>query len=180
MKHPCQRAPCYFAWGCFRYFGWEREPRRKLRCRCIYFQAPFNAPPAHVCKSCVRRSAWKASQDQRLYWQLGCPPRRIVGCGYRPSPLQGALVAQMPIWQPRILVPLAGIEPALLAELDFESSASTNSATGAYRARPGRPKRSRSRRNIAGGEGGSTRSCQGCPEEIRRRWPERLGFARPA
>ena len=32
-----------------------------------------------------------------------------------------------------LLVPLAGIEPALLAELDFESSASTNSATGAYR-----------------------------------------------
>jgi hypothetical protein len=31
------------------------------------------------------------------------------------------------------LVPLAGIEPALLAELDFESSASTNSATGAFR-----------------------------------------------
>lgn len=30
------------------------------------------------------------------------------------------------------MVPLAGIEPALLAELDFESSASTNSATGAY------------------------------------------------
>ena len=30
-----------------------------------------------------------------------------------------------------VLVPLAGIEPALLAELDFESSASTNSATGA-------------------------------------------------
>jgi hypothetical protein len=31
------------------------------------------------------------------------------------------------------LVPLAGVEPALLAELDFESSASTNSATGARR-----------------------------------------------
>lgn len=31
----------------------------------------------------------------------------------------------------KVLVPLAGIEPALLAELDFESSASTNSATGA-------------------------------------------------
>ena len=30
-----------------------------------------------------------------------------------------------------MLVPLAGVEPALLAELDFESSASTNSATGA-------------------------------------------------
>ena len=37
----------------------------------------------------------------------------------------------------RSVVPLAGIEPALLAELDFESSASTSSATGAL----GRPLR---------------------------------------
>ncbi len=29
------------------------------------------------------------------------------------------------------MVPLAGLEPALLAETDFESVASTNSATGA-------------------------------------------------
>jgi hypothetical protein len=42
------------------------------------------------------------------------------------------------------LVPLAGIEPALLAELDFESSASTSSATGAF----GGP---RNRRREAGG-----------------------------
>jgi hypothetical protein len=42
------------------------------------------------------------------------------------------------------MVPLAGIEPALLAELDFESSASTNSATGAWRV-------SRSQRAEAGG-----------------------------
>ncbi len=39
----------------------------------------------------------------------------------------------------RALVPLAGIEPALLAELDFESSASTNSATGAFATPAGRP-----------------------------------------
>src|SRR5689334_22347362 len=32
---------------------------------------------------------------------------------------------------PQIMVPLARLERALLAELDFESSASTNSATGA-------------------------------------------------
>src|SRR5690242_8889629 len=32
----------------------------------------------------------------------------------------------------RRLVPLAGIEPALREELDFESSASTSSATGAF------------------------------------------------
>src|SRR5688500_10215801 len=41
------------------------------------------------------------------------------------------------------LVPLARVERALLAELDFESSASTNSATGAWgelsSARPARP-----------------------------------------
>jgi hypothetical protein len=38
------------------------------------------------------------------------------------------------------MVPLAGIEPALLAELDFESSASTNSATGALATPAGRPR----------------------------------------
>ena len=38
-----------------------------------------------------------------------------------------------------VLVPLAGIEPALLAELDFESSASTNSATGAFATAAARP-----------------------------------------
>src|SRR5437879_470471 len=54
------------------------------------------------------------------------------------------------------VVPLAGIEPALLAELDFESSASTNSATGAFARLAGR-RRSRSRRNIAGGDCRSTR-----------------------
>ena len=42
--------------------------------------------------------------------------------------------------RPNKLVPLAGIEPALLAELDFESSASTSSATGAF-APPGPKKR---------------------------------------
>src|SRR5579872_4384074 len=57
-----------------------------------------------------------------------------------------------------ILVPLAGIEPALLAELDFESSASTSSATGAF----GRPwPARRSRRNIAAGLGWSTRCEEG-------------------
>jgi hypothetical protein len=56
-----------------------------------------------------------------------------------------------------LLVPLAGIEPALLAELDFESSASTSSATGASGGVAEWPA-SRSRRNIAGDPGGSTRA----------------------
>jgi hypothetical protein len=47
------------------------------------------------------------------------------------------------------LVPLAGIEPALLAELDFESSASTNSATGAQPGRgPGRGAEYSARRRL--------------------------------
>jgi hypothetical protein len=49
-------------------------------------------------------------------------------------------------------VPLAGVEPALLAELDFESSASTNSATGA---RTG--KRRRAARILVGAAAPSTR-----------------------
>ena len=56
-----------------------------------------------------------------------------------------------------LLVPLAGIEPALLAELDFESSASTSSATGAF-GRGARGPVRRSGRNIAGGLRGSTRA----------------------
>lgn len=55
-----------------------------------------------------------------------------------------------------LLVPLAGIEPALLAELDFESSASTSSATGALGTSAGAG--SRSGRNIAGGACRSTRA----------------------
>lgn len=51
------------------------------------------------------------------------------------------------------MVPLAGIEPALLAELDFESSASTSSATGAPAA-PGRWRgRVRSGRDYSGPPG---------------------------
>src|SRR5229473_5899526 len=40
-KHPCQRPPCYFAWGCFRYFSWKREPRRPLRVRGGATRSPF-------------------------------------------------------------------------------------------------------------------------------------------
>jgi hypothetical protein len=54
------------------------------------------------------------------------------------------------------LVPLAGIEPALLAELDFESSASTSSATGAFALSRGRAWRSG--RTIAGARAWSTRT----------------------
>src|SRR5947209_1440659 len=55
------------------------------------------------------------------------------------------------------MVPLAGIEPALLAELDFESSASTNSATGALGRRPQGQCREAGR-NIAVGLPRSTRA----------------------
>jgi hypothetical protein len=62
--------------------------------------------------------------------------------GWRRQPFAGieGLLSGVCGWRRTIaeelLVPLAGIEPALLAELDFESSASTNSATGAFGHRP--------------------------------------------
>jgi hypothetical protein len=55
------------------------------------------------------------------------------------------------------MVPLAGIEPALLAELDFESSASTSSATGAFGRGP-EGRCGEAGGNIAGGLRGSTRA----------------------
>ena len=39
---------------------------------------------------------------------------------------------KIPVWGFVFLVALVGLEPTLLAELDFESSASTNSATGPW------------------------------------------------
>src|SRR5947209_8840129 len=68
------------------------------------------------------------------------------------------LFARISLWlnEQRRLVPLAGIEPALLAELDFESSASTSSATGALGwSQDGA---SRSRRTIAMDKPRSTRA----------------------
>jgi hypothetical protein len=148
--------PCYFAWGCFRYFSREREPRRKLRLQCTHFPDRVQCAGACVqelCKTvCLEREPKPA-----ILLVIGTPAVTDSRRGYRRSPLPGR--AQMPIRLPQMLVPLAGIEPALLAELDFESSASTSSATGAHRAPVVRPG-SRSRRNIAGGLGGSTRACR--------------------
>src|SRR5437588_12553726 len=56
------------------------------------------------------------------------------------------VIAENERWRMRAdgrLVPLAGIEPALLAELDFESSASTSSATGAFVRPPSRGNRAK-------------------------------------
>lgn len=61
------------------------------------------------------------------------------------------------------MVPLAGIEPALLAELDFESSASTSSATGA---RAAEFIRLRSARTIAVPESGSTRRAEATADTL--------------
>jgi hypothetical protein len=51
------------------------------------------------------------------------------GFGFVPAAIGGAI--RLTLSSDKRVVPLAGIEPALLAELDFESSASTSSATGA-------------------------------------------------
>ena len=84
-----------------------------------------NSGPAHICIS---------KRSSRM-----CRPSSP--CWLRRASLAASLRESMGLAAPsvaakrRSLVPLAGIEPALLAELDFESSASTSSATGAF----GRP-----------------------------------------
>src|SRR4051794_4548273 len=82
--------------------------------------------------------------------------RFASGCDGQASSLRFCVAAPSEAAEQRSLVPLAGIEPALLAELDFESSASTSSATGALGRQLEPP--SRSRRNIAAGSCGSTRA----------------------
>ncbi len=54
---------------------------------------------------------------------------KVAGSSHRRPP--GDLIRAR--CRDEILVPLAGIEPALLAESDFESDASTSSAIGATR-----------------------------------------------
>src|SRR3569623_170460 len=78
-----------------------------------------------IVRPCAIHSARKRSATNTIY--LICKNCSVMGIRLR-TPKNKALV------------PLAGIEPALLAELDFESSASTSSATGAL-ARTGQARR---------------------------------------
>jgi hypothetical protein len=68
-----------------------------------------------LCAGAYDRRAWRA-KGREIEFGRTAERSRSVGVRFA-------------VW--RGLVPLAGIEPALLAELDFESSASTSSATGA-------------------------------------------------
>jgi hypothetical protein len=78
---------------------------------------------------CARRAnnyANKMPRCQQTGWddfgQYKCKNTRLFG-----------YFGHLPTLSKEELVPLAGIEPALLAESDFESDASTSSAIGATR-----------------------------------------------
>ncbi len=79
-------------------------------------------------------------EDRRAVLKLVFAERLtyVRGEGYRTAQISMPfrMIGGMKM-QKKEMVPLAGIEPALLAELDFESSASTNSATGAPCGWPG-------------------------------------------
>src|SRR5882672_2500094 len=86
VKHPCQRPPSYFAWGCFRYFGWEREPRRP--CGCLSRDDLKGGLPSRS-----SRAARPAFARWALAWQPslrnGLPDRlRTGGEGVSQSPLK--------------------------------------------------------------------------------------------
>lgn len=74
-------------------------------------------------------------EDRRAVLKLAFAERLIYvrGEGYRTAQISMPfkLIGGTDMHE-KTMVPLAGIEPALLAELDFESSASTSSATGAF------------------------------------------------
>ena len=83
VKHPCQRPPCYFAWGCFRYFSWEREPRRpcgclsrddrRVACRAVARVQRSPPSPAGLWRGSLRyEMACPAGQTAR--WRRGRPP----------------------------------------------------------------------------------------------------------
>src|SRR6185437_5634147 len=76
------------------------------------------------------RIPWKSPDTMRFGRTTAKPKMRLVA----------VIIEESERWRMRAdgrMVPLAGIEPALLAELDFESSASTSSATGALAGGPG-------------------------------------------
>jgi hypothetical protein len=67
-------APCYFAWGCFRYFSWKREPRRPLRVESVACRAVARGPRSPPSPDGLRRGSlprfasegWWARQDPNL------------------------------------------------------------------------------------------------------------------
>ena len=97
--------------------GRDAPPAAEPPCGHNAARAGFGNDPFQMRPVCRREmmSSGSAKRLRRTRFALAAPR----GCATR-SP------------QGRSVVPLAGIEPALLAELDFESSASTSSATGAF------------------------------------------------
>jgi len=76
----------------------------------------------HVRAMARWRSTTRAAQTREQRWSSGLEPRRLLNC------------------QDFKVVRVAGVEPALLAEPDFESGASTNSTTPAQHHGSTRPK----------------------------------------
>ncbi len=120
-EHPAFPAPSVFQGALISIKARAKQAARMLR-------RGLNGPSLRAISSHVRQLAWSLApcNDDRLF---DIRIRKSFAVRSAPG---------------RSVVPLAGIEPALLAELDFESSASTSSATGAF----GGPA---SRRREAGG-----------------------------
>ena len=98
--------------------------------------ATVGAGRCNMCKICVGRSRMRLVNWPMKY-RLNADAE-ICNLTVNQMGLRGLLqhLAKAPHISPDIsctntLVPLAGLEPALLAEPDFESGASTDSATGA-------------------------------------------------
>src|SRR5713101_2750486 len=70
--------PCYFAWGCFRYFSWEQEPRRPCGClsrddRRVACRAVARAQRSPPSPDGLRRGS--------LRYEMACPAGQTVKAG---------------------------------------------------------------------------------------------------
>src|SRR6266700_3140196 len=88
LKASMPATPCYFAWGCFRYFSWEREPRRPCGClsrddrrvACRAVARVQRSPPSPD-------GLWRGS----LRYEMACPAGQTAkagGEGVSQSPLK--------------------------------------------------------------------------------------------
>src|SRR5260370_39521937 len=82
LKASMPATTCYFAWGCFRYFSWEREPRRACGEEAWLAEPPLAAAPAFARGAFapvrLRFRCAHATLDTTLCWRRAGVGRRIM------------------------------------------------------------------------------------------------------
>ncbi len=82
LKASMPATTCYFAWGCFRYFSWEREPRRACGEEAWLAEPQLAAAPAFARGAFapvrLRFRCAQATPDTTLCWRRAGVWSRIM------------------------------------------------------------------------------------------------------